>query len=189
MLDIKKPELFISEAKGEEMSLEKLSVSKSMPTQVPEGVDAEELEKDNEKQQKVIIGVVVLQIIAALTLKGAKQDLLSLILSLQVIVALKNYDVSIPANFDQFSDKIQEVIDGKAISPQFLVRLFKPDFTYAGAMGLPKDALDGTILESWGFIFVAVISLILACLFAAIAYCICKEKREIIEEKVKTKKK
>ena len=56
-------------------------------------------------------------------------------------------------------------------------------------MGLPKDALEGTILETWGFIFVAVISLILACLFAAIAYCIFKEKREIIEEKVKTKKK
>jgi len=56
-------------------------------------------------------------------------------------------------------------------------------------MGLPKDALDGTILESWGVIFVAVIGLILACLFSAIFYCSCKEKREIIEEKVKTKKK
>jgi hypothetical protein len=70
-----------------------------------------------------------------------------------------------------------------------LVRLFKPEFTYAGAMGFPKDALDGTILESWGVIFVAVIGLILACLFSAIFYCIFKEKREIIEEKVKTKKK
>ena len=49
MLDIKKPELFISEAKGEKMSADKLSVSKAMPTQVPEGVDADEMEKDNEK--------------------------------------------------------------------------------------------------------------------------------------------
>jgi hypothetical protein len=47
MLDIKKPELFISEAKGEQMSADKLSVSKSFPTQVPNGIDADELEKDN----------------------------------------------------------------------------------------------------------------------------------------------
>lgn len=70
-----------------------------------------------------------------------------------------------------------------------MIRLFKPEFSYAGALGLPKNALEGTILESWGVIFVAVIGLILACLFTAIFYCIFKEKREIIEEKVKTKKK
>ena len=56
---------------------------------------------------------------------------MSLVLALQVIVALKFYDVSMPANFDQFSDKIQEVIDGKAIDPQYIIKLFKPEFSYA----------------------------------------------------------
>ena len=100
MIDIKKPELFLSEAKGEAMSAEKLSISKPMPTQVPSDVDADEMEKVNEKQQKVIIGVVIIQVLAAFTLNGAKQDLFSLILTLQMITALKFYDVSMPANFD-----------------------------------------------------------------------------------------
>lgn len=100
MIDIKKPELFLSEAKGETLSAEKLSISKPMPTQVPSDVDAEELEKNNDKQQKVIIGIVIIQVVAAFVLKTAKKDLFSLILALQVIITVKIYDVSLPANFD-----------------------------------------------------------------------------------------
>lgn len=49
MIDIKRPELFLSES-GESMSADKLSVSKDFPTLVPKGVDAEEMEKNTEQQ-------------------------------------------------------------------------------------------------------------------------------------------
>ena len=56
-------------------------------------------------------------------------------------------------------------------------------------MGLPRNVLDGTILESWGIIFVAAIGLILACLFAGISYLLCRSKRDMIIEKVRVEKK
>jgi hypothetical protein len=41
MLDIKKPELFISAETGVAMSIDSASLSADMPTLVPKGVDAE----------------------------------------------------------------------------------------------------------------------------------------------------
>lgn len=50
MMDVLQPQLFVSKAKLETMSTDQLSQAKSMPTQVPEGVDAEALEKSAEQQ-------------------------------------------------------------------------------------------------------------------------------------------
>jgi hypothetical protein len=59
MIDVKKPEMFISATTGEIMSMEAVSFSGSMPTQVPKGVDAEAMVETTAKQTAVVIGVVI----------------------------------------------------------------------------------------------------------------------------------
>ena len=111
-------------------------------------------------------------------MKGAKDELVFLILALQVVVALRTYDVALPPNVDEFSIKIEEIVDGKVANPEFLIQIFKPDFSYAGAMGLANGALEGTILDTWGLIITVVVVIILFILSLTIGYCFLKSKRE-----------
>lgn len=60
LLDILQPQMFVSKAKGEMPSPDQLSIASNMPTQVPQGINADELEKTAEQQQQMVVGVVIM---------------------------------------------------------------------------------------------------------------------------------
>lgn len=102
---------------------------------------------------------------------------------MQIIVTLQLYDISRPANVDEFTEKIGEIVDGKVLSPEFLIGLFVPDFSYESLMGLPQGVMKNSILGSWGVIFVAIAVLLLVVIFSAIVYLLVRSKREVIAKK------
>jgi hypothetical protein len=44
------------------------------------------------------------------------------------VIALKLYDTSQPANIDEFSNRIREVIQFEFLKPVGFIKVFKPDF-------------------------------------------------------------
>ena len=102
MVGITDPELFISAQSGERIMADKLNFGSKISKQVPEGVDADELERADKAQSNVLKYVVIAQICFSIVLKGVFVSLFGLVLTLQLIIFLKEYEVQFPANVDSF---------------------------------------------------------------------------------------
>ena len=62
------------------------------------------------QMKSAMVGVVIVQIIASIFLKGGMSEVMSLFYTLQIVVTLKYYDVPMPANIDEFTERIREVV-------------------------------------------------------------------------------
>jgi diacylglycerol kinase len=91
-------------------------------------VDADLMVEMTKQVKSATYIIIIIQVIASLFLKGGMSELLSLFFTLQLVVALKVYDTSLPANIDEFSIRIQEVIQFEFLKPVGIIRIFKPDF-------------------------------------------------------------
>ena len=98
MMKIKNRFLFSSNVTGEPLEADKVKLIKSFPKQLPRGVVEEELVADASKAANAMTGLLILQLIAQIFLKGGMDDLWSLYFSLQIMCYLSIYDTPIPAN-------------------------------------------------------------------------------------------
>ena len=60
MIDIKKPELFISKEFGNQLSETETGIQANVPTQVREGVDAEKLEEEADVFQEFFWWLIII---------------------------------------------------------------------------------------------------------------------------------
>lgn len=79
------------------LSPDKAVMMKEVPDQLPKGVSAADIKAQAETTKNAMMGVAVIQLVASVFLKGVMNDLWSLFFTLQIMVYIKCYDVSIPA--------------------------------------------------------------------------------------------
>ena len=94
---------------------------KTVPRQLPKGVNAAELEKDAESASDAMKGMVFVQLIAQLFLKGAMNDLWNLYFTLQIMCYLQIYDIPIPSNSEIYVQEFTKIIEFEILNPEALV--------------------------------------------------------------------
>ena len=101
-------------------------------------------------QKSALIGVVIVQIVASIFLKGGIGELMSLFYTLQIIVSLTYFDNSLPANIDEFTQKVREIVQFDFLTPDKLLPILFPDFDMAESLGFTKDQMESSLLFSFG---------------------------------------
>ena len=114
-------------------------------------------------------------------------ELLSLFYTLQIIVALKVYDTSLPANIDAFVEMTKEVVQFEFLKPDLIASLIWPDFDMYKAFGLDKNEMGDSLLSQAGaFITVGLVAIfVIISLLLVRAF---KKYREKIDKLLKEKK-
>jgi hypothetical protein len=92
-------------------------------------------------------------------------ELLSLLFTLQIVVALRQFETPLPANIDMFSERVRQVILFEFLSPDFLLNLLFPGFELANYLGFTKDQMESSLLFSCGAYLSIVIIVIMAIIF------------------------
>lgn len=128
--------------------------------------------------------MIIIQIIASVFLKGAMDELLNLFFTLQVIVALKVYDTSLPANIDEFAIKTKEVIQFEFLKPEILMAVFMPGFNLYRYLGFDIDQIQDSLLSQCGS-FISIILLAFIVIFFMIIFRVVKRFKEKIDAMLK----
>ena len=75
--------------------------------------------------------LLVVQLIGALFLKGAVDDMWGLFLTLQMISFLSIYDTPTPANVEIYITAFQDTVKFEVLKPDKLIGIFDPGFKLA----------------------------------------------------------
>ena len=186
-MEVTKPEMFIAESSGK--ALEQTNHNSGSPTQAPNEIDVDEMETNTKTQSNSLLAVVIVQVCLTFVLKGAINDLVSLILSLQLVLALRLYDVQFPANADIFAIQVQDVIDFKYCNIEDLIQLFQPSFTLSELLGFRVEMIGGSAIESYLNQILCLLLVIVISGMTALFLLIFKSLRETVRTKFsKTKK-
>ena len=122
-------------------------------------------------------------------MKGGASDLFQLVLILQIILTLKYFDVSFPANWDSFIDNLQKILNGEYLSIEFLIRLKDPFFSFGSLLKTNSDASSGSVIANCGLIFTEVTGLLIVGILTVLFLLFFKSQRKQIQNKVDEKKK
>ena len=99
-----------------------------MPPQLPKGQDAASLEAAAESAGNAVKGMMIIQLVAQVFLKGALNNLWSLLFTLQMCCFLALYKIPIPSNGKYYLDNYTDLIRFEVLKPEGLVRLWDKDF-------------------------------------------------------------
>ena len=107
---IKNPAQFISAKSGESLDPEKAVIKKSVPKQLPKGVDGEALVANAESAANGFKGLIVVQLVMQIFMKGAIDDMWNLYLMLQIIVFFSLYDTPISTNVEIYNEEFRKLV-------------------------------------------------------------------------------
>lgn len=103
--------MFVSNLTGIPLQYEKLQLYQTFPKQLPKGVSAEDLANQALTSSTAMKGLVVVQIMAQVFLKGSMNDLWSLFFTMQLICYLKIYDTPVPSNAEIYMQEFLKIIE------------------------------------------------------------------------------
>lgn len=96
------------------------------------------------------------------------------------MVALRSYDISLPANIDQFGLLLKEVIQFEFLNADSLIELFLPEFDLPSHLGFTKDQMESSLLFSCGsFISMALILILVIIVLTVVKKILPKYKEKI----------
>jgi len=125
---IKNPSLFVSKY-GDEMTAEKTTMVQPVPRQLPKGVDADAVEASADSAGNAVKGIMIIQLVAQVFLKGALDNLWSLLFTLQMCCFLVIYKIPIPSNGMMYIKNYTSLIRFEVLKPEGIVRLvYDKDF-------------------------------------------------------------
>ena len=126
---IKNPKMFVPQAEGGQPLDPKLAtVVSDVPAQVPKGVNATELDNQAAQAGNAMQTLAIVQLVSAVFMKGAMNDLMGLFFTLQIICYMKLYDTPLPSNTDVYISEFTKLIEFQALNPDKALKAFWPDF-------------------------------------------------------------
>ena len=128
MTALKDPSLFVSKASGTAISKDKAISVKEAKTQCAKGVKEEDLNSQSTTAKNGAYGLIAIQIVAQLLLKGTMKDLWGMFFTLQIICYLAMYNIVLPANSQIFQEQFTNLIEFELLQPEPLIQIFYPEF-------------------------------------------------------------
>lgn len=98
MAILKNPSLFIAKATGLSISPDKATSAKIAPTQMAEGVSEEDLNTEAKVSKNAVFAITATQVVAQLYLNNSITQLFGMFFTLQIIICLSVYAITIPSN-------------------------------------------------------------------------------------------
>ena len=65
-------------------------------------------------------------------------------------MSLTYYDNSLPANIDEFTQRIREIVQFDFLKPDTIMNLLFPDLDFAYYLGFTKDQMESSLLFTFG---------------------------------------
>jgi len=129
---IKNPAMFVPTAPGgKPLDPANATSVKEVPAQLPKGVSEAELKAQAAASHQTMQTLAIIQLVAAVFMKGAINDLLQLFFTLQIICYQKIYDTPFPAHVGVYIDQFQKLIEFEILNPMEFVKTFM-DFDIMG---------------------------------------------------------
>ena len=111
------------------MTAEKTTMVQPVPRQLPKGVDADAVEASADSAGNAVKGIMIIQLVAQVFLKGALDNLWSLLFTLQMCCFLVIYKIPIPSNGMMYIKNYTSLIRFEVLKPEGIVRLvYDKDF-------------------------------------------------------------
>ena len=117
MTTLKNPDLFVSAGSGMSVPKGKATSVKFSPPQVPKGVSEDRLLKDATNTNNAMLGMIIIQLLGQLFLKGGLNDLWSMFFTLQIVCFLKYYTIPVPSNTEIYRDQFAKLIEFDLFNP------------------------------------------------------------------------
>jgi hypothetical protein len=127
--------------------------------------------------------LLIVQLIGALFLKGAVDDMWGLFLTLQIISFLSIYNTPTPANVEIYVRAFRDTVKFEVLKPDKLIGIFKPGFKLSNYLTEKNQIIEGNVAnigESKSLIsnmIIYITALVVFLIFVGIITCFIKVKR------------
>ena len=102
VIKVLNPDYFVSSISGKSLSPEKTQLAKFVEAQLPHDISEEDMADTASKTSNAMNGLLIVQALAQVSLKGSMNDLVSLFMTLQLICYFTIYGINLPSNAEMY---------------------------------------------------------------------------------------